>query len=354
MANVLLGVTGSSSVKLFSKLFNELLKENEVKVIFTESSRKLLGDVDIIWRHKDSFFDKKEFEDYKKDESVIHHINLAQWADKFLIAPCTANTLNKIRYGVCDNLLTSCWMAFDHKNKESFIAPAMNTQMFKNSISTIEVLRKQYKILYPTVKVLSCGDYGLGALADINDIVNIVNGHRWDTPMRIYSPGIRDVFSSVKFNLDIDHPGRFGARRKYDIHSGIDLYEYSNTSRPVTAFEDGKIVHIGPFTGKKAGCDWWEDSDCICIKGKSGIIVYGEVLVNENLKIGQKVITKETIAWIVQILKHPPKTNIPGHSMKMLHVELLSPDAPEPFISGWGLDQERPKYLKDPTIYLFK
>ena len=104
MANILLGVTGSSSIKLIIKLFNELSKENNVKIILSDNSKELLDDVknwsEFAIQNIDKIYTtNKEYSDYKINKS-IHHIELAQWADKFLIAPCTANTLNKIVLGI--------------------------------------------------------------------------------------------------------------------------------------------------------------------------------------------------------------------------------------------------------------
>jgi len=59
----------------------------------------------------------------------VLHIDLAKWADIFVIAPCSANTLAKLAYGICDNLLTSVARAWD-ADRPLVIAPAMNTHMW--------------------------------------------------------------------------------------------------------------------------------------------------------------------------------------------------------------------------------
>lgn len=62
------------------------------------------------------------------------HIELRKWADCFLIAPLSANTMAKIVNGLCDNLLTNVARAWDYK-KLMILAPAMNTMMYDNPIT---------------------------------------------------------------------------------------------------------------------------------------------------------------------------------------------------------------------------
>lgn len=72
-----------------------------------------------------------------------------------------------------------------------------------------------------------------------------------------------------------------------------------------------------------------------------------------ELKIGTKVNSRSHIANIVQILKHPPNKRVEGHSMFMLHVELLKKDAMDSFAGDWNHNENKHEYLKDPSIYLF-
>ncbi|MFW5891270.1 MAG: hypothetical protein ACOCUI_03535 [bacterium] len=110
--------------------------------------------------------------------------------------------------------------------------------------------------------------------------------NRWEFPLKKQMLGITKDSYSFK-NIDISHyvelpyaphVGAFGIERKFDVHKGIDLY--ANIDDSVYAVEDGVICLIRPFTGKKANCDWWLDTEAINIAGRSGIVVYGEILVN--------------------------------------------------------------------------
>ena len=60
------------------------------------------------------------------------HLELAKWADILLIAPCTANFMNKLANGHGDDLLSTICLAY---TKDIFIAPAMNPDMWENKIN---------------------------------------------------------------------------------------------------------------------------------------------------------------------------------------------------------------------------
>lgn len=164
--NVLLGVTGSVAAKLTRKMQTAIQnKGHEVKIILTNSAKHFTD-------YGGCYTDLDEWLSYTVDDRVVH-IELSQWADAFVIAPCTANTLAKLANGLCDNLLTSCARAWDYK-KKMIIAPAMNTQMYLSVFTErhTKVLKELgVEFVDPQPKELFCGDVGIGALARIEDIV---------------------------------------------------------------------------------------------------------------------------------------------------------------------------------------
>jgi len=107
-------------------------------------------------------------------ESEIGHINLADSADLFVIAPATANIIGKIANGIADDLLTTVIMA---TQAPVLIAPAMNIHMFENPILQ-ENLRKLsrvgYHLLEPAAGFLACGYEGKGRLPDAGTIAEEV------------------------------------------------------------------------------------------------------------------------------------------------------------------------------------
>lgn len=118
----------------------------------------------------------------------------------------------------------------------------------------------------------------------------------------------------ISMNLsDIPTHGRFGAKRKYDYHTGIDIY--CNNCDPVYALEDGIVINIVEFTGFNE-TPWWEDTYAILIKSKSGVILYGEIY-KPNFNIGDVVKKHQHIANVKKVLKKDK-----GLPMCMLHLEL--------------------------------
>lgn len=111
-----------------------------------------------------------------------------------------------------------------------------------------------------------------------------------------------------------DH-GRFGGVRKNDIHTGVDLYcrEFDD----VFSIEDGIVVNICEFTGPKAGSSWWNRTQAILVEGKSGVILYGEIIPNFSLNVGDSINEGHYIGSVLTVLKKDK-----GLPMTMLHIEL--------------------------------
>lgn len=362
---ILLGVTGSVSASLVPKLMQRMLSMgHEICVIITEAAKQFV-DFDALVQLSGSFNackavkvrrildDQDEIDFYRKDKTVLH-VELARWASRVIIAPCTSNTLNKINMGLADNLLLSTLKAVDRSMVPVFLAPAMNTQMFVNDYNAIFVAKGMgYDILWPTVKLLACGSHGIGAMADVDTICRIaVDGHRWRYPLK---NGIGTFFP----NRRINHPGLFGAVRKHDVHTGVDVYVYPHEGPRfddhdvVVPVEDGVVMHIGQFTGKRVGSPWWLDSEFVAVRGRSGIVVYGEILVELNLRVGMFVEQDTRLGIVTSILRKDPVVSVYPHSQRMLHLELLRGDAACECAPEWPVGGARPKELLDPSVYMF-
>jgi phosphopantothenoylcysteine decarboxylase / phosphopantothenate---cysteine ligase len=108
-------------------------------------------------------------------ESEIGHINLADSADLFVIAPATANVIGKFANGIADDLLTTVLMA---TQAPVLIAPAMNVHMYENPIlqENLRKLRRLgYHVMEPAEGFLACGYEGKGRLPDAEKIAQAID-----------------------------------------------------------------------------------------------------------------------------------------------------------------------------------
>ena len=104
------------------------------------------------------------------DNKPLSHIEYAK-CDLMIIAPATANTINKIALGIADNAMLSCILAC---RAPKLIAPAANTAMLENPATqnSLKVLKERgFVVVNSCEKTLACGDVGKGALASPKDIV---------------------------------------------------------------------------------------------------------------------------------------------------------------------------------------
>lgn len=172
--NIVLGVTGSISAYKAADIANRLHKDgHDVHVVLTDGGSRFITPLTLQTLSKNKVcmdaFDES-------DPSVVQHIELAEKADVVLIAPATANIIAKIAGGIADDLLSATVLAAANQ-AYVFIAPAMNTYMYENPITqnNLEMLRGMgYQIIEPREAVLACGTEGRGALADVDEIVRIV------------------------------------------------------------------------------------------------------------------------------------------------------------------------------------
>lgn len=357
--NILLGLTGSVATVLAPKIIAALKNElnANVKVILTDSAEHFYSwemhlDVQIpVYTDEDEWIfgePGQERDIYHKGDRVLH-IALRDWADIFLIAPLTVNTMAKMVNGVCDNLLTSVYRAWNVRRPVIF-APAANTAMWENPITSehVEKLQKRKNHIYidPISKQLACGDFGCGALAEIGTIIECVrktqNKMHWDFPISLRQcPGIPVG----------NHPGAFGAKRKHDRHCGVDLYCPEGT--PVFAVEDGTVVLIEQFTGEAVGTPWWNSTWAVKVEGASGVVCYGEIKVG-LLFVGEEIQKGDHIGNVVAVPPEKLRKDIPGHSVSMLHLQLYSAGKYHKDHTWENSQEVPPDGVKDPTELLRK
>ena len=168
---IILAVSGSISAYKAADLTSRLKKKGyDVHVIMTEAAQAFITPLTLQVLSKNPVHtDVME----EKSAERINHIDLGKEADLFIVAPASANTIAKLAYGFADNMVTSTALALP-KNIPKLLAPAMNTKMFthpatQTNLKTLESYG--YEIISPKESLLACGDFGSGALSDLEIII---------------------------------------------------------------------------------------------------------------------------------------------------------------------------------------
>lgn len=167
--NILLGVTGGIAAYKSAALVSKLRKTGaNVKVIMTSSACEFISPLTFQTLSNNIVHTEMFNQLYNMD---VEHISLAKWADVFVIAPASANTIAKMANGIADNMLTTVFLA---SRSKVLVAPAMNTFMLNNeaTIKNLKTLEDRgISILDTQSDVLACGDEGSGKMLEPEDIL---------------------------------------------------------------------------------------------------------------------------------------------------------------------------------------
>ncbi len=124
---ILIGITAGISAYKIPLLIRKFIKDGaEVRCIMTPDARDFLSPLVVSTLSKNPV----GIEFWNKESGVWdNHVAYGEWADVFLIAPCTANTLHKLAQGACDNLLLATYLSMREK---TIISPAMDLEMYQH------------------------------------------------------------------------------------------------------------------------------------------------------------------------------------------------------------------------------
>lgn len=169
--HILLGITGGIAAYKCAHLVRLLIKEGtSVKVVMTKASE------DFVTSKTLSVLSKNEVvtDFFDSNNNWNNHVSLAEWADAMIVAPLTANTLAKFATGICDNIVTACYLSARCK---VFVAPAMDLDMYQHATTkhNIETLRKNGNIVIPAENgELASGLIGEGRMAEPENIIQFI------------------------------------------------------------------------------------------------------------------------------------------------------------------------------------
>ena len=170
--HIIVGVTGGIAAYKTAILVRELVKRGaEVKVIMTEKAKEFITPLTLATLSRNpvlvDFFDPT-------DGRWNSHVSLGLWADAYIIAPATANTLAKMAHGMADNLLTTTYLS---ARCPVFAAPAMDLDMYAHVATqeNLQTLRTRgVQMIEPASGFLASGLEGKGRMAEPEVIAQFV------------------------------------------------------------------------------------------------------------------------------------------------------------------------------------
>lgn len=199
---ILLGVTGSISAYKACEIARLFIKSGaEVHVIMTPSAERFVSALTFEALTRNPVLTESS----ESWSSRLNHIDMGKWCDAFVIAPATANTVNKMSKGIADNILLQTALAC---TKPIIVAPAANTYMIEHhyTVGSIKMLKvNEVKVISSQSKLLACGDTGNGALAEPLEIFyqtaqSILEEAFWkDRKVVVTGGGTREKIDDVRY-----------------------------------------------------------------------------------------------------------------------------------------------------------
>ncbi len=182
---VLLGLTGGIACYKVPYLIRFLTKEGVVvKVVMTQAATRFITPLTL----ETVSGNPVAVEMFPEGQLVAaRHIDLAQWPDLIVVAPATANFLGKTAHGISDDLLTTIICATP---QPVMIAPAMNLHMWNNSVTQrnyTSLKELGYLFVDPVEGEMACDDYGVGRMAEPQEIFEAVKSFFFATSNKVLS-----------------------------------------------------------------------------------------------------------------------------------------------------------------------
>ncbi len=171
--NIIIGVTGSIAAYKTAFLIRLLVKEGaEVKVVMSDNAKEFITPLTLSTLSKNpvlvEFFNPE-------NGSWSNHVDLGLWADAYIIAPATANTIAKMANGIADNLLLTIYLS---ARCPVLVAPAMDLDMLDHQATqkNLQILSDRgHIIIEPSTGELASGLEGKGRMEEPEAIIRILS-----------------------------------------------------------------------------------------------------------------------------------------------------------------------------------
>jgi phosphopantothenoylcysteine decarboxylase/phosphopantothenate--cysteine ligase len=281
---VLLAVSGSIAIYKSLELVRHLTKAGaEVKVIMSESAKKFVTPLTF-----ETLSNNQVLDDTNESWTNEHnHIKAGEWADLFVIAPATANTIAKLANAIADNILLQTALAYPDKK---LLAPSANTNMLDNPITkaNLKMLAiANYEMIDTQTKELACKTVGNGAMAESLNIFwhcakELLKDEFWlDRRVIVTGGGTIEKIDDVRYISNYSSGKMASALASALYCKGADV------NLIATRFEDNipEDIYTLHVESSDEMLEYMTDSIRIAKKGK---LSKASLMSNEQIKLIQK------------------------------------------------------------------
>ena len=210
--NILLCITGGIAAYKSAEILR-LFKKNgaDIRIVMTEAAKEFITPLTMQALSGNPIHNSLLDE---KAEAAMSHIELAKWADLIIIAPCTAETMSKLAHGRADDLMGAVILA---SNAKTFIAPAMNVEMWQDPVTQNNLKILSQRDLYfigPASGEQACGDVGEGRMEEPLNIFNfiknkVINNKLQNIKITITAGPTREQIDPVRY-ISNNSSGKMG------------------------------------------------------------------------------------------------------------------------------------------------
>lgn len=172
---IVIGITGSIAAFKIPFLIRLFKKEGaEIRVMMTKAAQDFVTPLTLSTLSGNPVIT----EPFNREDGTWHsHVDLGRWADLYLLAPVSANTLAKMANGIADNFFLTAYLS---AKCPVFFAPAMDLDMFRHPSTQANIKTLQsygHTLIEPVVGELASGLSGAGRMEDPENIFNLVNDY---------------------------------------------------------------------------------------------------------------------------------------------------------------------------------
>ncbi|SHN15552.1 bifunctional phosphopantothenoylcysteine decarboxylase/phosphopantothenate--cysteine ligase CoaBC [Gracilibacillus kekensis] len=244
---IVIGVSGGIAAYKAIALTSKLTQSGaEVKVIMTKHATEFVTPLTFQAISRNPVY-TDTFDE--KDSSVIAHIDLADWADIFILAPATANLIGKVANGVADDMLSTTLLA---TQSTVYLAPAMNVHMYQHP-AVVENMKKLeswgYRFIEPGDGYLACGYIGKGRLEEPEKMVELLEMDtnrttKWKGKKVLITAGpTREALDPVRYFTNYSS-GKMGyALAQSAMENGAEVYLVSGPTH-LEEPQNVRVFHV--------------------------------------------------------------------------------------------------------------